>query len=333
MKRIVLSILFSLVAFVCQASDYPFVVNVDDLNCRMMSEQYACKNREADKSVSSEVRSLGCGYFKQGQGPINNRWFDQCDRYFTGEYAKVCVYGRDNRLACGVIDKGVNVMIPLVYNDIRLVEGEDIVAVNYLGKWGYYSLSQNRLLFTPQFSQVSDFGDGLAYVIDADEEATEPAWIINDQGLRVASIPSKITVQGRFTNGLIPAKFEGLWGYLGGKGDWDIEPQFYQVTQFINGNAAVKYQLKPSQWAVINPLGEGTIFLEGLSHSIAIHEDLFELSILNCAQKPNDASVLSSSGLNHAGLNHDPNSFFAECLKMCIDVASFGNSKCHRTSR
>lgn len=254
--------------------DLPYVVDVDDIACESVASANQCELKVADSPLVAKITAQGCGYFDHNEGPLNNRWFAECDPVFTSGYAKVCVLSQDNRLGCGLIDGTGEVVIPLVYDQLRLVERVPVVAVNYQNNWGFYSLAEKRLLFAPQFSDVSDFGDGLAYVIDADNQLAEPAWIIDDRGLRVAPVDQSINVAGHFANGLIPAEIDFRWGYLDSNGNWAIAPQFFAAEPFIGGLATVQYASVPEQWAIIDTGGAGLVFFEGLAHRLTLTEDL-----------------------------------------------------------
>jgi hypothetical protein len=256
-------LLFLSFVSVAYGLELPYVVQVGQLTCNLVAQENSCSAKESRPLLVAEQHGNVCGY----------RWFDRCDPEFTGSYAQVCVFNRENRLGCGLVNDAVNVIIPLVYDQLRLVEGEQIVAVNYMEKWGYYSLSERRLLFTPQFSYVSDFGDGLAYVIDADEQLADLAWIIDDKGLRVAPVDKKIKVKGYFSSGLIPARLDYYWGYLNKQGSWAIAPQFFAAESFNTGVAAVKYESQPENWAIINTQGAGLIFFEGGGHQLRLRSD------------------------------------------------------------
>ncbi len=303
------------------AVEFPYAVNVGELHCDAMVERYSCTHEVETPEIVARTTVYGCGYFKGEQGPVNNRWFDQCDPALVGGYAKVCVYGRDNRLGCGLVDTAINVVIPLVYNELRFVQEVDVVAVNYLEKWGYFSLRQRRLLFTPQFSYVSDFGDGLAYVIDANEEVTEPAWIINDSGLRVAPVDQKIEVKGRFGNEMIPARLGNKWGYIGAKGTWIIPPQFHSVGSFVRGVAPVRYEQEPAQWALINTGGEGLLFFEGDSHRLQLGADSTARLAVGCPLEEKEQPAASGSdGIENPPLPAPETDKSQDCFQLCFNI-------------
>jgi len=292
------------------AIELPHVINVGQLNC---SEQEANKQCEAE-SIAPEIvaKAYGeeCGFFKGNSGPLNNRLFDRCDPAFDREYAIVCIKGNDGRHGCGLINQGISVVIPLVYDEIRLVQDVPVVAVKYLDNWGFYSLKERRLLFTPQFSYVSDFGDGYAYVIDADADEDEPAWIIDDQGLRVAPVSQGINVRGQFANGLIPAEIDNRWGYLNSEGGWAIAPQFFDANSFHQGMAAVKYETALENWAIINTGGEGLVFFEGPAHQLEIRKDSKVVVSMGCSHSGSERGPAFAVNQRNAG---------ERCKKMCFE--------------
>jgi len=251
------------------AVDQPFVLDVRGLQC-LPDATPDCLATDATNPIFATVYRSGtkCRYVTEEGDRIGSRWFDRCDGDFINTRVKVCLIGRDDRLGCGLIDREGGIVVPLVYENIRFKDSQNIVAVEYQGKWGYFSIERERLLLTPQFSEASDFNEGLAYVKLEMPEAENSSWIINDQGLRVAVLPRQIEIKGRFFNGLAPAELDGKWGYINQFAEWAIPPQFSQATEFSEGIASVKYQARPERWAVINTKGAGLVFIEGGFHRL-----------------------------------------------------------------
>jgi len=304
---------------VVYAEQVPVAISVDDLACKQQAEKYQCEVA-ADKFVAvSRSYQQGCAYFREDEGPLGNRVFDWCDTVLAGGFAKVCVSNPEDRLGCGLVDSEMEVVIPLVYDEIRFVKGVPLVAVNDMNSWGFFSLKQRRLVLVPQFSYVSDFRDGLAYVIDSTGEVAESAWIIDERGLRVAAVDHNVIVGGHFSNGLIPASIHLKWGYLNSKGRWAIPPQFYAAKPFKNGYAAVKFAAESENWAIIDTRGEGRFFFEGSSHQLRLLEDnRAELSIgcegvLFDAEENNGANDIqaTTSALDDS-----------QCFKVCFDPSA-----------
>ncbi|OZG72548.1 hypothetical protein BTA51_15640 [Hahella sp. CCB-MM4] len=246
----------------------PYVVDVMKLQCLPEGTE-ECAVEDTSPPYATLYRAGSkCRYTRPDGTAVGSRWFDRCEAEFVGTHAKVCSVGRDDRLGCGLIDQKGEIVVPLVYDEIRHQEGFTIVAVKYQGLWGYFSMDRERLLLTPQFTEASDFSEGLAYVLLDVEEPEERSWIINDQGLRLAMVPRQIEVKGRFVNGLAPAVLDGKWGYVNQYAEWAIQPQFYQVTEFSDGLASVKYQSRPELWSVIDTSGAGIVFFEGGAHRL-----------------------------------------------------------------
>ncbi|MBU6949765.1 WG repeat-containing protein [Hahella sp. HN01] len=247
----------------------PSVVDVSTLQCEVTDNAPRCDDKiQFDMGYEQELREGRCRYRSLEGLPVGDRWFDRCVDGFIGAYAQVCLVGQMGRLGCGAINHSGEIVIPLVYDHIEITPHSAIVAVNYNGKWGFFNLDEDRLLLAPQFSRITSFSEGLAYVETESEDITEPGWIINEQGLRVASVPRKIQVAGRFSDGLAPARSDTLWGYINNKGEWAISPQFYYAGEFSSGYATVLAIDKPQQWAIIDVSGAGALFFEGDQHRV-----------------------------------------------------------------
>ncbi|WP_020407722.1 WG repeat-containing protein [Hahella ganghwensis] len=258
-----------IVAGTAKAEDVePYVIDIGSLQC-LTEGVDACSEEEVVEPYAVLYRAGSkCRYNWLDGRAVGARWFDRCEAEFIGSHATVCSVGRDDRLGCGLIDRKGEIVVPLVYDEIRHQEGFSIVAVKYQGLWGYFSMDRERLLLTPQFTEASDFSEGLAYVLLDVEEPEERSWIINDQGLRLAMVPRQIEVKGRFVDGLAPAVLDGKWGYINRYAEWAIQPQFYQVTEFSDGMASVKYQSRPELWSVVDTNGAGIVFFEGGAHRL-----------------------------------------------------------------
>ncbi len=284
-----------------RAVDQPFVLDVRNLQC-LPDATPECQSEYEVKPIFATISRSGskCRYVTENATRIGSRWFDSCEGNFVNQHVKVCLIGRDDRLGCGLIDRDGEIVVPLVYEDVRFDDGLSIVAVKYQGKWGYFSIDRERLLLTPQFSEASDFSEGLAYVKLEIEEPEGNSWIINDQGLRVAVLPRQIEIKGKFVNGLAPAELDGKWGFINQFAEWAIPPQFSQVTEFSAGIASVKYQSRPELWAVIDTKGAGLVFFEGGPHRLGpVANGLVPLTI-SC---PAD----------------DTSQVFTPCRNLCID--------------
>lgn len=121
------------------------------------------------------------------------------------------------------------------YEGIRLPKQER-AAFNKDDKWGF--LDKNwQVVIKPQYHEVSDFHQGLAYV---QEEFGDSYGFINKAG--DMAIEAQYDEVGHFANGLAPAKTGAFdpWGYINKQGEWAIEPQYDKATAFSDGLAFVK---------------------------------------------------------------------------------------------
>jgi hypothetical protein len=99
--------------------------------------------------------------------------------------------------------------------------------IHYGNKWGFMDRT-GKIVIEPQFSDVSDFFDGLARV-DKDHRSC----FIDETGKVV--IPCTFERAGNFSDGLAPVLVGRLWGYLDRSGRMVIAPQFQGAADFRDG--------------------------------------------------------------------------------------------------
>lgn len=169
--------------------------------------------------------------------------------------------------------------------------GKQLKLIPYIqkGKYGYFNL-EGKIVINPQFEFATTFREGLALVkttgengkwgyIDEDgkfvinasyKDATVfqegTAWVVNEN-----SAPTAIDKDGEvkfilkdaeqvrlFSDGLAAySKSDStstLWGFVDKDGKQIINPQFYEVKNFIDGKCAVKN--KEGKWGYINKTGK-----------------------------------------------------------------------------
>lgn len=172
----------------------------------------------------------------------------------------VCEGSRPDRRLCGIQDASGSTVVPLKFDEVRPNAQSDAQAVRFDKRWGYYSMSKNRLIVVPQFIQVGDFSEGSAFVETSD---TPPrTWIIDENGNRKSELPTGTHISGSTAEGLSSMKLDGRFGYIDERGNVAIEPQFNRATPFNGGHAFVQFSEQPAQYAVIDRQGRGLVFFE-----------------------------------------------------------------------
>ena len=107
-----------------------------------------------------------------------------------------------------------------------------------------------EIIIDPQYSNAGDFEEGLAYVTRNKAER-----FINKKGETVVS-PEWDSMWVSFSDGVVPVKKDGKWGYVDTKGDLVIDCKFESASSFGQGLAPVKFNGK---WGYINKSGDFAI--------------------------------------------------------------------------
>lgn len=249
----------------------PGVVRLDALDCPIVeSPPGDCTASELPRQ-ETRVETLGnqCRFLDAQGQPVGDRWYALCGPELVSEAAVACSPATSNTGGCGLVDLRGEVVLPLIYQQIRLAPGSSIASILLNGRWGYFDIARRQMVFAPQFTRVSDFHEGIAHAEGpSDASGTLPGWIVDNQGQRLAAVPSGIQSVGRFVKGIARARIGDQWGYLDTRAQWVIAPQFLQATDFMNQFAMVRASEDPEQWAMIDRSGRGRLFLEGDSHRL-----------------------------------------------------------------
>jgi len=89
------------------------------------------------------------------------------------------------------------------------------------------------------------------------EEGTAPLWIRPFEDPQMDRVPVPPSVDVRFHEGLCRAKSNGLWGFVGTRGQIVIPPTFLNAANFSSGLAAVKDD--SGKWGYVNKAGDMVI--------------------------------------------------------------------------
>lgn len=248
----------------------PWVVDLKGQACdaEIPLDRSACLPQSALREETRVDRRDGqCRFLDKTNGRVlGSRYYRQCGAYYTRDVAISCAPGPGNPVGCGLVDRKGEVVLPTIYQDVRVSPDSPIVSIKLSDKWGFFDLDARKVLLAPQFARVNDFREDLAYVEGAGDEDNDQGWFINREGDRMAVLPPGVQSVGQFHEGLARALVAGRWGYLNARAQWVVPAQFVDATDFDQGYALVKVARNPEQWAVIDLQGRGVVFLEGAPH-------------------------------------------------------------------
>lgn len=112
--------------------------------------------------------------------------------------------------------------------------------------YGYFD-RDGRTVIEPQFINAGDFSDGEDALAIAIKD--RQYHFIDRTGRTMLTLP----IEGhdrasRFSEGLVPWKQDGWWGYRDARGNWVIRPQYDAADPFENGLARVAVAKGKTQW-------------------------------------------------------------------------------------
>ena len=199
----------------------------------------------------------GNSYFVDDWGGRKSKSFIEAGD-FHQERAVVAVkwpISRNMRLY-GIIDtEGKYVMWPS-YDEIRPFKNYR-ARVQKKGRYGYIDRQGNERVL-PIWDVAQDFdAEGLAF---ARRHCPVSANMIDRDGNQVVQLAMNCTEAKSYSEDLLPAKTEKLWGYADRDGKWAIEPQFEAAGDFVNGVAPVS---KHGSWRFIDRGGEEVLSVNG----------------------------------------------------------------------
>jgi hypothetical protein len=148
----------------------------------------------------------------------------------------------------GFIDRSGVVAVPPTFASVR--EFNDGLAPVLVGtQWGYVD-GRGRLAIPARFDVAEPFADGLAAV----RTAEGPAYIDTTGAIVIRG--TNFSVVGRPSEGLIPVKVSGQWGFADRTGRAVIAPSYRKAFSFSEGLAAVQVGEK---WGFIDRQGQVAI--------------------------------------------------------------------------
>ena len=142
------------------------------------------------------------------------------------------------------------------FNSLSIVCKESRIAVFVQGKGYGYLNKKGSLTIAPKYWEASNFSDGLASVLKANEYGEKRWGFIDTTGNVV--IDFQYTYKpGNFKSGIAQVKSkDGKYGFINKKGEIIIEPQYTMATDFNEGLASVSKNYDQDCKFVINEKGE-----------------------------------------------------------------------------
>jgi hypothetical protein len=252
-------------------SAQPLVIELDSLHCPLKATlaKSACRS-DAIRFDATKIQSQGdqCRFLDANGRVLGSRWYNECGAFYIQDVALACAPGPGNPVGCGLVNRKGDVILPTIYQQVRVSADTPIVSIRLSDKWGFFDLNRQKVLLAPQFAFVNDFSEGYAYVEGLAQDEEYPGWFIDSDGSRMAPVPAGVQRVGPFKYSRARAVSAGRWGYLNYRAEWVIPAQFLDATDFINGRAMVKSARSPEQWALIDGGGRGLVFFEGASHQL-----------------------------------------------------------------
>jgi len=185
--------------------------------------------------------------------PIFDNWTD-----FSEGLAAVSIH-----FEWGYIDKSGNWAIPRQFAEARPFSGGlALVAVPVNGKVSFppgpekhvFIDKTGRVVIDPENDILNGSFSEEAGTVQFITKSNVNAVLIDKSGKTILTV-QEIETRG-YSEGLVPAKKNGKWGYLNTKGQFVIEPQFQQAHRFSEGLAAV---LVGEKWGFIDHSGRVVI--------------------------------------------------------------------------
>ncbi len=140
------------------------------------------------------------------------------------------------------------------------------------GEWGYVD-KKGEVVIEPHWSHVSSFREGLAGVLETDEDRSEFRFgFIDKTGAEVIKPDDDYEGILSFSEGLAGFTEGDGWGYMDKTGEEVIRPEddWSRVTPFVNGHASFQER---GEWGLIDKKGERVLKAK-YEHPLFFHNGL-----------------------------------------------------------
>jgi hypothetical protein len=213
------------------------------------------------------------------------------------------------RFAIVVVSAALCLGTSVAQNPIKEKGAGPLFRVHRGHKWGFMDRT-GKIVIEPQFSDASDFFDGLAKIVTAHKSC-----FIDEKGKVV--IPCNFDGAGDFREGLAPVRIGRLWGYIDRSGRTVIAPKFQAASEFRDGLGRVEV------WDQIRCGGQMYTKDDAPVYAFVIHDILFTVETGCSAAHPRFGYV-NKNGAFEIKPNYSWADDFSENL---ATVAEPGQSK------
>jgi WG containing repeat len=158
----------------------------------------------------------------------------------------------------GVIDTKGKIIIPLVYKKMVFLEKSSLFKVTGDNDKVTLFDQKGKKLFDFKFDDIDDASSELHAILNTDNAGKKYCTWIDRSG---KEMPLKLAAAEEFIDGLAPASdlVSGKYGYMNTKGEWIIQPQYWQAKPFNGGIALIANSQTNTRWMYINTKGD-TLF-------------------------------------------------------------------------
>ena len=220
----------------------------------LMGFKYAsCGDFHSGRAVVRKIgtsREEKCGYIDTTMKLVVPLIYDNNKNYYYG-YAAVEKDGK-----WGVIDMEGKVVLPIMYDDLGVLYEGVYYKVKKKNKYGIIDINGNEILeakydaiFNHSLNdanvEVLDKGENVMFnVLTKEFTSGKYDYVISAEGSLMRVDTSQYEQYRMHSEGLMPVKKNGKWGYIDGDSNLVIPCIYDEVSLFNGGRAIVKYNGK-----------------------------------------------------------------------------------------
>jgi hypothetical protein len=172
----------------------------------------------------------------------------------------------------GVIDTKGKFIIDPLYQKIVFLEKSSLFKItNDKNKVALFDI-KGKKFFDFKFDDIDDASSLLHAILNTDNAGKKYCTWIDRTG---KEIPVKLSSADEFVDGLAPAAdiTTGKFGYMNTKGQWVIQPQYWQAKPFNSGIALIGNSQTNTLWMYLNTKGDTLFNKSGYSTAAESFDD------------------------------------------------------------